>query len=388
MNSVDKITLVCAGICLTLFFSAIPFTATAQDITLLPSIEIAGEYDDNVYYTRGFETDDFLIRISPGFKLNYTTELIDLQTKVALDILRYIDETDADRENQHYEISGEYQLMEKSSVSAHGSYVKDTTLESEIEETGLADTPMQDRRRYMAGLGFLHKLSEVWDAGVNYNYTNTHYEWKYNVDYDVNSISVPFSYRFKNQLDTFTVQPYYTKMNSNVSKIDNYGFSFGWRHPFSETLILDATIGARYTESEYIFENTTNWAGVAYLDLEKTGEIYSAAIGYNQDLYYSSYGEPIQRYKIYLNVDRKITKRFTVRFSGNFYVTKSDGDVTDRDDRYYNLTPSLNYKITENYSLRFAYRFSEYNQKEREIDPKKDRNRVWLALRFRFPKKW
>jgi len=406
MNSVDKITLVYASICFTLLLTAIPHTAMAQDITLLPSIEVAGEYDDNVYYTRKFTESDCFGRISPEFKLDYTTELIDLETRVAFDILRYLDETDLDRENQYYEIEGKYQFMEKLSVSGHGSYIKDTTLESEIEESGLADNPRQDRRRYIGGMGFLYKLSEVWDAGFNYNYTNTHYEWERNVDYDVNSISFSFNHNLDNQLDIFTIQPYYTNMDSEASEVNNYGLSFGWLHPFSETLNLTATLGARYTKSDYSYvynvfdpvtgipiptpvdEEESNWAGVASIDLEKTGEIYSAAIGYNQDLGYSSYGEPLQRYKIFLNADRKITKRFRVKFTGNLYFTKSEGDVNDRDDRYYNLTPSLNYKITENYSLRLAYSFSEYYQKELENNRDKDRNRVWLALRFKFPKKW
>ena len=94
-------------------------------------------------------------------------------------------------------------------------------------------------------------------------------------------------------------------MIQKASKVDNYSLSFGLLHPFSETLTLTAFAGARYTKTEYSFvyygpwvgitcrighiphqydEKDSNWAGVADINLEKTGEIYSAAIGYNQDL--------------------------------------------------------------------------------------------------------
>ncbi len=383
---------------------AIPLTTTAAEISLMPSIDIRGEYDDNVTYSRFFKTSDYLARISPAFELDYTTELLDLQSKVAFDILRYKDETHLDTENQRYELSGEYRLMERISVSGNGSYVKDTTLESEIEDTGLADNPRQDRERYTGGMGFSYMLSEVWDVGVNYSHTKTEYEWERNTDYDVDSISFSFNHRFNNQLDIFTIQPYYYFYESDISEVNNYGLSLGWVHPFSETLALTAFLGARYTKTEYDYiytqyilgipipipvdEEESGWNGVADINLKKTGETYSATIGYNQDLSYSSYGEPIERYKVYCNADRKITERLFVKFSGNIYFTKSDGDLNDRDNRYYSVSPSLNYKITETHSLQLAYRYEKSEQKELANNRDRDRNRVWLALKFRFPRKW
>ena len=381
-------------------FLTVPFTALADDITFAPSISVRGEFDDNVYYTRAFETEDYLTRIRPAFMLDWNTELLDIRSSFDVDIQRYADEDDLDTEDQHYSLDGSYQITERVSLTGNASYAEDTTLESELAETGLIGNTRQDRQRYTGGMGFSYNLSEISNITVEYNHTKTDYDYEGNVDYDVDSISLSFSSRFNNQLDVFTVQPYFYRYDSKASKVHNYGLSFGYQHPFSETLTLTAFAGVRYTKIKYslrlpfwfffveVDEQDSSWAGVADINLEKTGEVYSASVGYNHDLSYSSYGEPIERYQITCTGDRKITERLNVRLTGDITFTESEGDFNDRDSRYYGASPSLHYQITEQYSLMLGYRYSQAYDKKRSTDPRADRNRVWLELRFRFPEKW
>ncbi len=373
-----------------MLFLAVPITVTAQDITLRPTINIRGEYDDNVYYTRAFETEEYLTRIKPAFTLDYVTELFDLQSSFDMDILRYADEENLDTEDQHYKIDVKYQVMERISVSGNGSYTKDTTLEAEIEELGLTDNSRQDRDRYTGGMGLTYKITELSDISVNYSHNKTKYDGPGNVDNDMDSISLSFNSRFNNQLNVLTVQPYYYRYDSEVSKIDNYGLSFGWQHPFDETLTLTAFAGARYTKTEYsltVRREDSSSSGVADIKLKKTGELYSAEVGYNQDLSYSSYGEPIEKSKIFLNADKSITERLKVKFAGSVSFTESDGKYNNRDTRYYSLRPSMSYKITKNHSLVLEYLYSQSYDKLRTSYPRADRNRVWLGIIFRFPGK-
>jgi len=116
--------------------------------------------------------------------------------------------------------------------------------------------------------------------------------------------------------------------------------------------------------------------------------LYSAEVGYNQDLSYSSYGEPIEKYNLHCNANRRLSERLGVNFSGSINLTKLDDNYYDRDNRYYIISPSLNYRITDNYSLIVAYKYSQAYDKARSTNPRADRNKVWLELRFRFPEKW
>jgi outer membrane protein assembly factor BamA len=389
---------------LALLFVAVPVTAMAQDVTFIPSIDLRGEYDDNVLYTRTYETGDFITRVKPALKMDYATELLKVTSNVAVDIFRYMDETDLDTENQDYGLDGRYQITERWSLSGNCSYVKDTTLESELETTGLADI-RQERKRYGGGGGLTYQISEVADAGVDYSHSKTVYEYELSTDYDLDSIALFYNRRLGNQLDMLTFQPYYSWYDSTASKVDNYGLSIGWLHPFSETFSITAFGGARYTKTKYMYqilsfeiiegiiypeyvkvdEKDGSWGATADIAMKKTGETYTTSIGYNRDLSYTSYGEPIDSDRIYFRGDKRLTERLRASLAGSLYFNKSQGESENRDERYYSISPSLGYNLTEYHSLRLGYDYQQSLNKILVTDRRADRNRVWLALQFKFP---
>lgn len=406
----NRFLLICFLIFPISFSIFVPLVSLARDVTLVPSIDIRGEYNDNVTFTRTNKKDDFLATISPGFSLNYVTELLDLQSNITLDLLRYLDETNLNTENQRYELDAGYQLMDRYTLSGNFSYVKDTTLESELEETGLVSV-REDRERYKAGTGLSYQISEISDMSVTYDYAKIDYDWAGNVDYDLDAVILSYNRQFNNRLDVFTLQLYYSQTDSEASEVNNSSLSLGWSHLFSEHLRLAGILGARNTKIEYtlvnsqlIFDPTshppfrvtfrevkekdTNWGGVVDINLNRTGETSSTRIGYSRNLAYSSFGEPIETDKIYLDASWMITRRFGVRFYGDLYLTKSEGTFVDEDSRYFEVRPSLNYKITENHSFHLSYSHSSDSDKTRVNNREADRNRIWFTLNFKFPKKW
>src|SRR5690606_7618782 len=95
--AMKKISLIILCFCLIILF---PLLASANDVTLVPSLRISGEYDDNVFFNSTDEVDDYLTIISPGLTFDYATELLNLQSLIVVDFLRYFDETELDTENQ------------------------------------------------------------------------------------------------------------------------------------------------------------------------------------------------------------------------------------------------------------------------------------------------
>jgi hypothetical protein len=199
--------------------------------------------------------------------------------------------------------------------------------------------------------------------------------------------------------DIDTIQPYVTYRDSDTSKADNYGLSFGWAHGFSDTLRLTAFLGARYTKTEQVvpafwwfLEDETveenNWGGVADVELTKTGETTSETIGYSRDLYFDSQGEPIETDRIRLSAHRQITRRTGVRFHGSLYFTESEGIFQLEDSRHVQLSPSLTYRITRQHTLRLGYTYAHHYDKTLSDNDKYDRHRIWIQLLFRFPQEW
>ena len=74
-------------------------------------------------------------------------------------------------------------MTERLTVNGNFSYVNDTTLDSQLEETGIV-TFRTDRKRYNGGLELSYRLSELSNAGFGYNHQSTRYGSYLYEDYD------------------------------------------------------------------------------------------------------------------------------------------------------------------------------------------------------------
>ncbi len=384
----------------------------AADITILPQLRITGEYDDNVGFSRDNERDDYTAVIGPELNMEYRTEKLSLKSEIGMDFYRYLDIKELDTENKSFHLSTAYSISEKISINGAFSYLMDTTLQSELEETGLVDF-RTDRERLTLQGGASWRISELSDMTLNLTFGRTEYEWQGYSDYDTEMISLSYNRQLKNQKDVFTVQPYYSRYTSDNSKVKTWGLSLGWRHPFNEKLSLTAFLGARHTTTYYsrlvqesvpdprfppflgiytltvreVNETDRNWGGTADSYLSYKGETFTARLGLNRDLAYSSTGDPIDRTRLYFTMDRDLTKRLRASFSCSLSASESDGPYSQEDSRHISLGPRLRYRITEDHSLLFAYSYALHE--DRTIDVSwYGRNRFWVSLDLGFPKKW
>jgi len=146
--------------CINLLFFILQFSVIAADVTIIPSLTLKGEYTDNVYFDRTDEVEDYIGHINPALEFGYVSELLDLNASADVDFLYYEDQTDLDTKNQLYELEGVYQIFERWKISGNGSYRKDTTHDSYLEETGRV-TVLEDLRRYTAGGGLSYEINTV-----------------------------------------------------------------------------------------------------------------------------------------------------------------------------------------------------------------------------------
>lgn len=384
--AMKKISLIILCFCLIILF---PLLASANDVTLVPSLRISGEYDDNVFFNSTDEVDDYLTIISPGLTFDYATELLNLQSLIVVDFLRYFDETELDTENQRYDLNGRYQLASKWNIAGNFSYIKDTTLESELEETGIVHL-REDRKRYNAGGGLSYQMTELTDLNFNYTHTVTRYDSEDNVDYDYDNFSLLCNRKLKNQLDVLTVRTNYSIFDSDEEKTNNYELLLGWFHKFSETLDLNASAGPRYTRQNFNDdrEDEDSWGTTVDISLNKRGETRSATIGYSRRIWNNADGDLVETDRIYTRANQRIIGRLGVGFVAGLYFTSQEDDSDNDDTRYYILNPSLYYMLTENHSIELAYSYQNELEESRPKDLESERNRIWIAFHFNFPRNW
>ena len=384
---IRKSPALCVFLCLFLFLIQ-PRPATAEDITLVPSIDIRGEYDDNVNFSRVDEKADYFVAVTPAFTFHYDTDVLNLKSKGSVDVLRYLHDSDLNTENYKFQADGTYRVLERLSLKGDFTYVKDTTLDSQLEETGLLMV-RSERERFIGGAGLTYQMTEKSFLDLEGSRQKTNYAFRGYVDYTNDSLVLSYNRKFNDGLDVFTVQPNYSRYDSIVSKVDNYGLSFGLAHQFSETLNFTGFLGVRYTQTDSVNTGTDDsFGGVANIKVKKSWEASSLSGGYTHDLNYDSTGEPINVDRVFCSADYKVAARFRLRFSGSFYLTKSEGQFRDKDERYFSLTPSLTYRVTEDSSVRLAYTYSYSLDEELVDDRVAERNRVWLAYTAEWPMKW
>lgn len=392
MIYVRKVPIVLFCECVLIFLLIVPFVAIAKDITIIPAIAFKAGYDDNVLYSRAFEISDYVGIISPALKLDYATEVFNIRGSGLVDVLRYAQEKDLDYERQYYKLGGDYRFSERWEFTGDFAYTKDTTLQTELLQTGVVNvrSPVD---RFDGDLGLSYELSELSDIGVKYEYLNRSYKDRFLDDYYANAISLPYNRQFNDGLDIFTVEPRYARVISENNDSHGYRLMLGWTHRPSETYQFKAFLGPRYTVQKFedTGETTSNWGVVGDINLEKKAEIYSILVGFRSDVIMRPSRDTLnQVFRLYTRLSRRITERFGARVYSRISMTRPDEeDVSDEEDIYYFVvTPSLNYYFTENHYLSLSYSYQQQYDRNIEDDPRRARNRVWLSVNFNFPKKW
>jgi hypothetical protein len=376
-------------ICIALLF-LFHLPAIAQDITLVPSISLTGGYDDNVGYDRKDEQDDFYSAVSPALKLKYATDLLNFTANAKGNFIFFLDETDYNTIDQKYEAEGEYQFAKRWFLLGDFSYIKDETTDTQLEETGRAFN-RDDRRRIEAGGGLRHQLSELSNIGTIYEYSKTDYDQDENEDFTRQTIGGFYRRQLKNQRNTLGIEPSFSWFESDVEEAYGYLLTIGWEHLYSETFTFELYFGGFYADiDDKVADEDDNHIGpVGGIEFKKTGEIFTALLGYDRGLRISNDGDLIEVDRFTLRADQKLTERLGMRFSGRLTFSDNISDNINSDrDRYYELEPAIYFLITENSILELVYNHQNEEDNDRPEDDTVTRNRAWMSITIKFPKKW
>ncbi|MEW6664900.1 MAG: outer membrane beta-barrel protein [Thermodesulfobacteriota bacterium] len=384
----------------------------AADITLVPEIDVKTEWNDNVDMSSSNRKGDAVATFTPSLSLDARTERLGLNSAFGLGMLRYAREEERNTEYFRFSANAGYRVHERLQFSANGSVIEDEALQTELEETGIIVRGV-NRRRYGGGGGFLYDVTPWSTLGVDGSHQRTKYGGGGYVDSEQDSLSLTYRHTLSDEVNGILVQPYTSRYGAEQSKTDSYGLSMGWTRAWSETLSSQAMLGARHTKSEYtvlqqtvIFDSTlpplfpyrpvvnevktkeSNWGGMADISLTGKGESHSMSMGYKRDLDFSADGDPITRDRFYWSIGYAFTERLGAGLSTALIHSESEGNRSLTDTWYFDVTPSVSWKITEDHVLRAGYSYSSSLDKTTADDRNAERHRIWVGLTMRYPRKW
>jgi hypothetical protein len=370
--------------CILLFLST-SLPAAAQSLGVVPSLKLTGGYDDNILFTNTQTIDAYYTSVRPEINLGLASDRYDLGIDANAEIFRYPEEKDLDYESYRYDMGGSYQISQRLNILSNFGYIKDTTLDSELEETGRV-VEREDRKRYQGDGSLSYGLNEVSEIGIEYRYRSTEYESRSRIDRTANRVGLSYKRWFNSRLDQLTLQPSYTIVDTEDNQdIEYYNLSVGWTHIFSETLTMRNFVGYGQTVTTENGDQDSTWTGNADLSITRTGEIYSFQIGIRNNINLNADGELEEVDRLYCRINKKLTERLLGKLYGSFYTNRPPGTFSSIDSMFYDIRPELSYKITENHVLNAFYRYSYEEDRTGLENQERTRNVIELNLVFQFP---
>jgi hypothetical protein len=379
------------GCCLviTLVLMVIPRQLWAKDVTILPAIALRTVYDDNLDFDRKDEKDSFGANAVPRVTLDYKSELLEYSLHGEVDFIKYFTETDFDRTNQLYGLDGRYQMSPKWNFTGKAQYRRDESIDSLLEETGQA-FKRERVETYDGGAGLYYQFAELSDLGLTADYRKRDFNSRTSNDFQRYRFDLPYTKRFANERDTLSLIPGFTIFDSDNSEdAKDYRFKTEWERRISETLTSEVHAGARYTViDQNRGGNDSNWGYIGKLGLKKVTETFSGGIAATSDISANSDGEIVNVNRILIEVDKRLLERFGFKFFGSGYYTDTEStNAKDEKTTYFDLRPSVYYLLTENHLLELKYEYQNRRELDRPGNPVTQRNRVWLGIVLKFPKK-
>lgn len=379
--------------------SVIVVTMMAQSIGILPdealaeaiwtpSMGLVAVHDDNILFSRNDPEDDIVYLVKPQLKFNYDQERTKFSTDANATIRRYSDNNDLDDEIYNLKLKGRTNLSERFSLHGGYDFIKDTTLDSELEEIGRISF-REERISHKATLAPTLNLTERMSIGVLGLYRNVEYDADEFFDYSAWGISLPVRRRMATQIDSVFVSPGYVYRESDANTSDSYTLSFGWEHEKTERLNLLFSAGVRYTEFEYFDSDRTDeiWGGLGTLQLNYDFLTGSFMLDLNHDLQNTSTGDQVNVSRIWARIKWNFSQRFGMVLNGRYYYTRDEEDEVANNDssQFYQVDATLLYNLTENHFIFIAYEYSQDELENVSDDSRSERNRAWAGIRFNFP---
>jgi hypothetical protein len=384
---------------IVLFFLFEPAHLFGAEKMITTSLSAGQMYDDNIYLYSTGKRNDFISIIRASGALDYKTERTTIKGEVNINIRRYIKEDELSTVDQIYSLDANFLSSERLRLGMTGKYTKDTTLETELTETGVA-LVRNERKNYFLSPSATYNLSERDTLSFSPFYTNTNYESDTYSDYWVSGATADYHHLLKEARLTLIARAGYNYIKIEPREYE-YGFfkisseSYyhtcqlygGINYLFSETLTLNLLLGVRYTDSTmtekiYLFgiyplgktkesDEALGWVGD--ISLSKTLQKGSVTVGATRELSPSGLGELLEKNRVYVRYINNFTERLRGELDASYYRGKGLGRI--KTYHTWHIIPTLHYNIKKYLTVDLNYSYTSYKGNAHS-----ERNTVFLGI--------
>jgi hypothetical protein len=217
---------------------------------LSPMLEVAGEYDDNVFRTKHNKQDDFIFHLRPGLSLQSDWGQHALGFYASADIARYADFTSEDYEAFTVGTNGRLDITDELALVANGEFARTAILPGAPGFTGGVPSNALQIVNVITGGFQLVYTNDPWYGRVGPRFRRFDYIKGVvgDPDYNVYDISGRIGYRFTPDLSVFLDPSYeWVRYDNDIPGNDNnQGFDIRLGVAYDVSQDITAELGAGY----------------------------------------------------------------------------------------------------------------------------------------------
>ncbi len=394
------------GLSLFLWLAFAAFPVWPAEWSAEPSVVLRQEYNDNINLTALPHNAVWGSILTPSIKLSSSTEVSQTSASVLLNLNRYTGATGLDRNDQFYTLSSNYKT-ERDVWAGDFSYTRDSTLSSELSQTGIVLTRAQ-RSLLSLAPSWTRMLSERTSLKLGYQFNNVGYAGGTAfglVDYTNHAVEADWMYQAtENDLVNMSVS-YSRFQTANASYTANtVGVQGGLTHSFSETMKGTVLLGVNQSKSTLnsqslqlvsIFplvftqvqstQTSSNLVPVVSATLNKQFETGSINGSASRQLVPGGNGSLVETDRLGLGATHSFNERLTGSVNGAVYRSRYIGDaVSAASSRYYELVFNLDWQMSERWKLESGYRYARVTYQNSSVAPVS--NLIYASIRYDWPK--
>lgn len=392
-------------------------TLEAAEWVAEPSINLRGEFDDNIRLTSARHDEVWGMTLDPRLMLSRRSELLDLSVMGRLRASQYPSEDSLNTVDNFFDLAATRRL-ERGSVNASVSLINDTTLQDETLDfdTGLTINQI-DRSERSLTLGGEYMFNEATWLEASVSMTTLDYDdgerYGY-LDYDYLTPGLRIVHQFDPQTQVFGILSHakveYDGDTELESKTDS--LQLGAAYDITETWKVSASVGSRRTRTSSLtptlvapIPGLEPFCGfffecqIVYVptDSESTGLVYDATLtrefetgslrlSASQSVTPSSTGTDTESTRVSLDGTHRFDAKLSAGLAVSYYQSSTVGDVTtNADNDRYRVAPSLTWRLDEDMALTTGYSYTRVKRGSAG-DDNVDSNAVFISLGYTWPR--
>lgn len=393
-----------------------------------PKISVKNGYNDNIRLTTLDHDSVWETDVTPSIKFGVASENSGLFGNADVSVRRFFggngrESSDTlDREDAHFNIDA-YTRTPRNEFTGLINITRDSTLDSEFDETGNVIDDRATRLRITIGPGWSHNLTELMRLDTNYSFTRVDFSddpgIDDNIEYDYHVVSGSLTRQFTPKV-LATVSSNYSSYQPETNQNSNtVNVQVGIRRNFSETLTTDWLAGMRKTNSDTAefkpqgfcvgadpgakFPQCTGGSPVVTGssinkgDTSDTGTVYSASITKlleSGELSFSatrqstpaSDGDLLDTTRFIFEGVHRFTKKLRASLRAEYSkietIASATAGLNDRDNRtLYRIAPGVYWRWQREWEISGYYEYA--NKNEDNLSKDATRNAVYLTLTYR-----